>query len=115
MPVSRHRTNHDNVNGNGQSTFATNLAAARRAFCSHFRRSRKGNLWRHFNLWMPDGTTTTLTMTVFPDRLHGSYSYCIAGPFGQTKFSSTTYTTEDAALDELAAAYVGYEVCDADK
>src|SRR5262245_30005 len=46
-------------------------------FKEGFQRSKRGNLWRKWDVWLPDGATRTLTMTVFSDR-RGGYSYCTA-------------------------------------
>src|SRR5262245_51469068 len=45
--------------------------AARRAFRDGLKRSKRGNLWRRWDVWLPDGGTRTLTMTVFSDRRGG--------------------------------------------
>jgi hypothetical protein len=65
--------------------------ARRDEFERGFRRSRKGNLWRHFE---------GMTLTVF-GRDDGFYGWCIAGPDG-TRFSSGGFEEEADAIGSLA-------------
>jgi len=64
-------------------------------FCSGFKRSKKGNLWREY-----DG----LTLTVFSKGER--YSWCIASPEGPT-FSHKRYGSEEDAIAGLYSELEG--------
>lgn len=65
-----------------------------RAFVAGFSRSAKGNLCRDL-----DGTI----VTVFRRR-NGSYRWCIAYPQGPPQFATSTYATEEGAMEGLHTA-----------
>lgn len=60
-------------------------------FETGFRRSKRGNLWQQ-----RDGAS----LTVF-ERADGWYGWCVAGPEGDKRFSSSAYETEDEAMGAL--------------
>jgi hypothetical protein len=64
-------------------------------FENGFQRSRRGNLWRHY-----DG----LTVTVF-ERREGRYGWCIVADEDEKRFSQTGYESESEAIRAL-----GYEL-----
>jgi hypothetical protein len=69
-------------------------------FEAGFSRSRKGNLWRH---WDRDGVTVTVTVFEREDSSHG---WCVASPDG-LRYSSARYVTESEALAGLWAELEG--------
>jgi hypothetical protein len=66
-------------------------------FRQGFRRSAKGNLWRHYPV---EGTDVTLTVFVRRDR--DTYAWCVASSDGP-RFSNQDFNSEDEALEDLAA------------
>ena len=71
--------------------FAARLAE-RTEFESGFRRSQKGNLWRHFE---------GMTLTIF-GREDERFGWCIVDVEGGKRFSCGSYETEEAVLGSLA-------------
>lgn len=66
-------------------------------FRSGFRRSAKGNLWRHYRIGSHE---VTLTVFCRPDR--DAYAWCVASS-GGPRFSPEDFDSEDEALEGLAA------------
>jgi hypothetical protein len=71
---------------------ASHRAAELAEFVAGFRRSKKGNLWRHF-----DG----LTLTVFARRGDGFFGWCVCGNDGP-RFSQGCFEDEHDAVSSLA-------------
>jgi hypothetical protein len=61
-------------------------------FVAGFRRSKKGNLWRHFE---------GLTLTVFARRGDGFFGWCVRGSDGP-RFSNGCFEDEQDAVISLA-------------
>lgn len=66
--------------------------AQRAEFEAGFRRSKKGNLWRHLE---------GMTVTIF-GREDERFGWCIVDAEGEKRFSRGTYEDEESAIGGLA-------------
>jgi hypothetical protein len=66
--------------------------AERTEFEAGFRRSKKGNLWRHFE---------GMTLTIF-GRDDERFGWCLVDAEGDKRFSRGSYESEEDALGSLA-------------